>query len=126
MFNIFKNKNETEKRKTLIIGATVSGKGRSYLVPSKVQYNLLLETIGFEREKLKDNKFIMWRNILQLNKNVVDMDLKFLMSLGLGVLEEDENSLDFYVSREGIDFISMIEKCEIDYNHFFDEGWDND
>ncbi|NFN06137.1 hypothetical protein FDB50_15640 [Clostridium botulinum] len=93
---------------------------------NKTQYDLMLKTIGFEKEKLKDNTFKMWRNILQQNKNIVDIDLKKLMSLGLGLLEEGKRTMNFYVSKKGVDFISMIEKCSIDYNNFFDEGWNDD
>lgn len=123
MFNIFKKKNEIEQHEPVIIGATMSGKVRSYVIPSSVQYDLMLKTIGFEKEKLEDNTFKMWKNILQQDKNIVDIDLKVLMSLGLGLLEEGKKTMNFHVSKEGIDFISMIEKCLIDYNQFFDEGW---
>ncbi|NFI55931.1 hypothetical protein FDA48_06005 [Clostridium botulinum] len=139
MFNLFRKKKTVAQCEPLIIGSPGSGKVRCYLKPNSmemlgdsdiqintIQYDLMLRTIGFEREKLKDNTFKMWRNILQQDKNTVDIDLKELMSLGLGLLEEGKRTMNFLVSKKGIDFISMIEKCSIDYNHFFDEGWDDD
>ncbi|KOY66106.1 MULTISPECIES: hypothetical protein [Clostridium] len=93
---------------------------------NKIQYDLMLNTIGFTRKKLEDNTFKMWRNILQQNKKLIDTDLMKLMSLGLGVLKEGKITTNFLLSKKGVDFISMIEKCSIDYNNFFDEGWNND
>ena len=92
---------------------------------NKNQYNLMLKAIGFERNKLENNTFKMMRNIFQQNKNIIDTDLINLTSLGLGRLEESKIVTNFLVSKKGVDFISMVEKCDIDYNGFFDEGWDD-
>lgn len=90
---------------------------------NKIQYRLMLDTIGFVSEKIENNTFTMWKNILQKDKKLIDTDLIKLMSLGLGVLKEGKRTTNFLVSKKGVDLISNVEKCLINYNGFFDEGW---
>lgn len=90
----------------------------------KIQYELMLVTIGFSREKIENNTFTMWKNILQKDKKLIDTDLIKLMSLGLGVLKEGKRTTNFLVSKKGVNLISNVERCLIDYNGFFDENCD--
>lgn len=81
------------------------------------QYNLMRHAIGFERNKIKYNKYTLYRNYFCAGINTQDcMEWYEICNYGYGNKSEIQSSdrmIYFEVTQKGLDLIANQEKCKI-------------
>lgn len=122
-----------DKYELLIKGTASSGKCSKYIISqnnkeiimdsvsiTKIQYEIMLKTIGFNRELLNNNEFKMWKNVFQQKVNIVDPDWIKLINLEFGEeLNTVRTHVNYRVTKKGIDYIAEKEGFKVNYNDFF-------
>ena len=85
-------------------------------------YILLLSVIRFDKNKVINNTFRLWCNLIQDRKTVYDEKWELLIELGFVIYSEreDKDLINYTLTEKAVDYISNTEGIVIEKNHFFE------